>query len=108
MTDPQQLGELEQLVLLTALRLGSEAHAIDIRRELKTGAGRSVSRGALYKTLERLETKGLLSWEVSGSVPERGGLTRRRFVVTPTGVASLRHVRETLLHLWTGLEQTLG
>lgn len=96
------------MVLLSILRLDAEAYAIAIRRELKEHAGRSVSRGALYTTLDRLESKGLVTWDVSESVPQRGGIARRRFQVTPEGIAALRHVRETLLHLWTGLERTLG
>jgi PadR family transcriptional regulator PadR len=107
MSDVLQIGELEQLVLLSVLRLGEDAHGIEIRRTLRGDASRSVSRGALYKTLERLENKGLLSWEVSESTPERGGLPRRRFIVSPSGLASLRHVRQTLLQLWSGLEKAL-
>ena len=49
------LGEFEQLVLLSVLRLGDEAYGVTIARELEEGAGRRVSRGALYTTLDRLE-----------------------------------------------------
>jgi len=102
------IGEFEQLVLLSILRLGKDAHALQIRAELQGGAGRQVSRGALYTTLERLEKKGLVGWEVSDSTPERGGLPRRRFSVTPAGVAVVRDARDTLLHFWSGIEEILG
>jgi len=105
--DATTLGEFEQLVLLSVLRMKPDATAIVVRRELNQG-GRPVSRGALYKTLERLEVKGLLTWEVSESTPARGGLPRRRFVVTPAGVDALRSARETLLYFWSGLEGQLG
>lgn len=108
MGDAPTLGEFEHLVLLAVLRLGDEASAIEIRREIREGASRSVSRGALYKTLERLEEKGHLQWAVSDSTPERGGLPRRVFTVTPQGIAALRYNRDTLLHFWSGLEKTLG
>ena len=106
--DALQIGEFEQLVLLSVLRLEDDAFAIGIRRELEQRADRRVSRGALYKTLERLEAKGLLAWETSESTPERGGLPRRRFLVSAQGMAALRHSRETLLRFWSGLEKSLG
>ena len=107
MSESPQIGEFEQLVLWAVLRLADDAYGIAIRKELEANAQRKVSRGALYKTLERLENKGLLAWEVSESTPARGGLPRRRFGVSPLGLAALRRVRETLLHLWTGLEAVL-
>lgn len=102
------LGEFEHLVLLAVLRLGEDASAIEIRNEIGNGADRPVSRGALYKTLERLEEKGLLEWAVGDSAPERGGLPRRIFAVTAGGVEALRDNRAVLLHFWSGLEETLG
>lgn len=107
MTDSTNLGEFEQLVLLAVLRGSPDATAIRVRGELQRG-GRSVSRSALYKTLERLEGKGLVTWQVSDSTPARGGIPRRRFEVTPAGVTTLRYARETLLHFWSGLEERLG
>ncbi len=54
------LGEFEQLVLLAVLARGNASSAIEIAQELEDRAGRTVSRGALYSTMERLEKKGLL------------------------------------------------
>ena len=102
------IGEFEQLVMLSILRLGPDAHALGIRAELQEGAGRSVSRGALYTTLERLEKKGLVGWEVSDSTPERGGLPRRRFSLLPEGLQAVRTARDTLLHFWSGIEEFRG
>jgi PadR family transcriptional regulator PadR len=106
--DDVRLGEFEQLVLLAALQLKDEAYGMEIRRFLQDEAHRRVSRGGLYKTLERLCDKGLADWEVSESTPERGGLPRRRFSVTAAGVLALRKSKETLTGLWSGLEQIIG
>ena len=101
------LGEFEQLVLLGLLRLGDDAYALPLREQLSDLAGRSVSRGALYRTLDRLTAKGLVDWELEEDVPRRGGHPRRRFTVTPRGVTALRASRQALLRLWSGLEQVL-
>ena len=105
--DKQYVGEFEQLVLLAVLQLGSEARALDVRRELDEQANRQTARGALYATLERLGGKGLLNWEVEDATPARGGLPRRRFVVTKAGLDALRASRLALTNLSRGLEQLL-
>ena len=102
------LGEFEQLVLLTLLKLGDEAYALPARKEMKRIAGRTVSRGALYRTLERLSQKDFVSWVVEEKVEGRGGHPRRRFTVTPSGVAALKASRNALLDLWAGMEEVLG
>ncbi len=105
--DNHYLGEFEQLVLLAVLQLGSDARALDIRRELEEQANRPTARGALYATLERLGDKGLLEWEVEDSTPPRGGLPRRRFVVTKAGVKALRTTRRAIANLSRGLDAIL-
>jgi PadR family transcriptional regulator PadR len=105
--DSLYVGEFEQLVLLAVLQLGPEARAIDIRKELDEQANRQTARGALYATLERLGGKGLLEWEVEDTTPARGGLPRRRFVVTKTGLKALRTSRLAVTNLSRGLEHML-
>lgn len=101
------LGELEQMVLLAVLRLDREAFAVAVMRELDGEVGRKVSRGSLYKTLDRLRDKGLVRWQTESGTPERGGKPRRLFSVTPAGVEALRASREALLTLWGGVEARL-
>jgi DNA-binding PadR family transcriptional regulator len=103
------IGEFEQMVLLAMLQQGDAAYAIGIREELERSAGREVSRGALYRTFDRLEAKGYISWELEdGSpVPERGGHPMRHFQVTEAGIEALRESRSALLKLWQGIEARL-
>ncbi len=104
------LGEFEQMVLLGIAKLGNEAYGPNISRELESSAGRSVSRGALYTTFDRLRGKGLLDWSVETGDGDGGrtGLPKRLFSVSPAGVAALRTSRNALLNLWHGLEDVLG
>jgi len=102
------VGELEQMILLAVLRLEEEAYALSVMRELDRAVGRKVSRGALYKTLDRLREKGLVTWRTEDGTPERGGKPRRIFTVTTEGVEVLRESREALLTLWDGVVTTLG
>jgi DNA-binding PadR family transcriptional regulator len=102
------LGEWEQLVLLCLLHLGEAACVLPLRAELTRRIGRGVSRGALYRTLDRLEEKRFVTWKlVDPDGPLRGGHPRRRFRVTPKGVAAVRASRRALTDLWSGLEAVL-
>jgi DNA-binding PadR family transcriptional regulator len=67
-------------------------------------AARSVTVGALYSALERLERKGFLRAELGDPTPQRGGRARRYYAVTPTGLAELRRARRALTRMWDGLE----
>jgi PadR family transcriptional regulator, regulatory protein PadR len=104
---PAYIGEFEQLLMLAILRLGAEAYGADIARELDTRAGRSVSRGALYTSLDRLEDKGLVRWKTAPGTAARNGLPRRVYAVTPGGLVALRASRKTLQRMWHGLEHLL-
>lgn len=105
---PTYPGEFEQMVLLAILQLEGEAYALSVLHELDESVGRRVSRGALYKTMERLEEKGFVVWEVEETMPGRGGHPRRRFQVTAEGASALRKSRNALHRLWQGLDGVLG
>ncbi len=102
------LGEFEQMVLLSIMRLGEEAYGLAIRDELADVAGREPSSGALYTTLDRMESKGLIQSRAGSGGRERGGRPRRYVRVTAQGREMLSQSRSTLLALWDGLEGALG
>src|SRR5260370_35495723 len=101
------LGELEQIVLLAVLRLGTEAYAVPILEQIEAQTGRKIARGALYTALDRLEKKGCLRSRVGEPLPERGGRARRYFTVTPAAVRALKASRLALMRLWDGPESML-
>jgi len=107
MASPAPLGELEHLVLLAILRLGPAAYGLSIARELEREAGRALSRGALYTTLDRLEIKGLVRWKSEPGGSERRGLPRRVYAVSAHGLSSVRASQRILNRMWRGLEGVL-
>ena len=94
--------------MLAILRLGDEAYAVSIRDEILACTGRDVSRGSIYITLDRLETKGYLKSAFGDPTPERGGRAKRYYTLRPRAVEALRDGRRALVALWRGLEQTLA
>jgi PadR family transcriptional regulator, regulatory protein PadR len=84
------LGEFEYLLISAAAGLGDNAYGAAIREEIESTTGRKCSIGALYTTIERLETKGLLKTWMGEATPERGGRAKRMVRVTPKGVRAAR------------------
>lgn len=102
------LGEFEQMVLLAVLQQRDEAFALEVRREIERSAQRSVSRGAFYTTLDRLERKGFVEWtETVSDDPRRTG-PLRIFSVTPQGLEAVRTSRRAFDRLSRGLDEVLG
>lgn len=101
-------GEFEQLVLLAILQLGTDAYASALRARIQDDAQRKVTRGALYATLDRLTGKGWVDWVVEDTTPERGGIPRRCFSVTPAGTDAVRRSYTALRTLADGLDDVLG
>jgi len=101
------LGEFEQMVLLAIIQQSDQAFALEVRREIQESAGRSVSRGAFYTTLDRLERKGLVSWTEETPEDVRRNAPLRLYRVTPSGLEALRGSRRALDSLSRGLDALL-
>jgi PadR family transcriptional regulator PadR len=101
------LGEFEHLVLLAVLRLGDDAYGATIRREIERRTGRELSISATYVTLERLETKGLVTSRVGEPTAERGGRRRKYFTLLPVGRKALARSVRTFRVMAEGLEDQL-
>ena len=108
MSEIPTLGEFEQVVLLAILRLGDDAYAVAVQNEILRCTGRDVSRGSIYITLDRLETKGYLRSRLADPTPERGGRAKRYYTLRPVAVDALKESRRALVALWRGLEATLA
>ena len=92
-----KLGQLEFLVLISVLRQHEEPYANRVRKDLEENGGRRMTRGALYRTLDRLTEKGFLAWELEPSqVPERGGHPMRRLFLTENGIEAVKDTRDLL------------
>jgi PadR family transcriptional regulator, regulatory protein PadR len=80
------LGEFEYLILSAATRLREGAYGAAIRQEIEEATRQRCSIGALYTTLDRLETKGLIKTWLGDPTPQRGGRSKRMVRVTANGI----------------------
>src|SRR3954464_2455745 len=103
----QSLGDFEQLVLLGVLRLADDAYGAAIRQEIHQRSGRDVSINAVYTTLDRLESKGLLRAWVGERAAQRGGRRRKFYELRPDGITALRQAYRAFQSMADVLEERL-
>jgi PadR family transcriptional regulator len=96
------LGEFEYLLVSAAARLGHDAYGAAMRQEIETVTGRRCSLGALYTTLDRLESKGIVETWMGEATPERGGRAKRMVRVTTDGLREAKCFYETLMRASRG------
>src|SRR5213594_1033600 len=108
-TKTPALGDFEQLVLLGVLRLELQdsAYGAAIRQEIHARSGRDVSINAVYTTLDRLESKGLLRSWVGEPTAQRGGRWRKFYALRPAGTAALRLAYQSVTAMAVGFERQL-
>jgi DNA-binding PadR family transcriptional regulator len=109
--EPATLGELETLLLLAILQLteqGREAYGSLIRDEIDARADRTVPRGSIYITLDRLEEKGLLASHEGRTSAARGHRPKRVFKVTPAGLRAVKSAVSAVIRMQRGLAALLG
>ena len=98
------LGELEQVVMLALLRVGPEAYGVPVRDEIERCTGRDLTLGTVYKTLTRLEEKGLVGSWTGEPTPQRGGRRKKYYKVSGAGRLAVRQSLESLRTLTAGLD----
>jgi PadR family transcriptional regulator, regulatory protein PadR len=104
MSPERSLGEFEQIVLLAVLRLDDNAYGVTILNEIAARTGRNPSPGALYTTLHRMESKGLVTSRDGSPTPERGGRAKRFVSVTREGRTALASAQSAYRSLLQGLD----
>lgn len=95
------LGEFEELVLLTIAALVNEAYSVGICDALEKHTGRSVRLGVVHAVLNRLEEKGLVKSKLGEATNVRGGKRKRYYSITSAGKASLVKAKEIRDQLWS-------
>ncbi len=105
MVSRNNIGEFEEIVMLTIGILGEGAYGLAIKKEIESRLNRTVSMGALHTGLYRLEEKGFLLSRLGEATKKRGGKPKRYFSVTASGQKILKEVMENRQKLWKGISR---
>lgn len=98
-----QMGEFEELVILTVGVLYKEAYGVSIKNEIESRLSRNVSMGALHTALNRLEEKGYIRSFDGEATEERAGRPKRYFQITALGKKAMEYTKSTRDELWRAI-----
>ena len=98
-----QLGEFEEIVILTIAILHKEAYGVAIKSQIEERLSRNVSMGAMHTALVRLEDKGYLKSCQGEGTEERMGRPRRYYQITALGKKAMEYSRDTRNELWRAI-----
>lgn len=98
-----QLGEFEEIVILTIGVLYKEAYGVAIKKEIEKRLSRNVSMGALHTALVRLEDKGYIKSYDGEATTERAGRPKKYFQITALGKKAMEYSRDTRNELWKAI-----
>jgi PadR family transcriptional regulator PadR len=101
------LGEFEELVLLAAAVLETNAYGVAIASEIKQRTQRTISLSGVHIALYRLEEKGFVKSRLGGATAERGGRRKRIFTITAFGTRTLDEMRQIRNGLWEAIPNPL-
>jgi PadR family transcriptional regulator, regulatory protein PadR len=95
------IGEFEELVLLTIAALVNDAYSVAICDQLTKSTGRAAKLGVVHAVLNRLEEKGLVKSKLGEATSTRGGKRKRYYMITNGGRAAVIKSKELRDELWS-------
>lgn len=102
-----QLGEFEELVIMTIGILNNQAYGVSIQNEMQSRLKRTISIGAIHAALTRMEEKGYLRSYVGESTPDRAGRPKRLFEMTALGKKAVTHSKSMRDEFWHAIPKTV-
>ena len=101
------IGEFEELVLLTVGLLHLDAYGLALVEELKSQSKRNVTLSAVHKVLIRLEKKGFLKSHIGGATKERGGRNKKLYTLTYLGKNVVNQTRDLRNQMWKSIPEVV-
>lgn len=99
------LGELEELIMLSIGILFDDAYGLAIQKEIRERCNRSITISTVHSVTTRLEEKGYINARYDGAVPERGGRRKRLFRLTTSGQAVIQEMKDMRNSMWDSIPQ---
>ena len=83
------LTKLEEQVLMTVWRFKGDGYGVNIFQFLDGINEKRVTMGVVYDILERLRKNGYVRTRHGDPTPKRGGMRKRYYEITRTGIDEL-------------------
>lgn len=101
------IGELEELIMLTVALLFDDAYGYAIQQEIRERCDRSISISTVHASLARLEKKGYVQSRYDGATSARGGRRKHLFTLTQAGQKVLVQTKQQRDSIWAAIPTTV-
>jgi PadR family transcriptional regulator, regulatory protein PadR len=102
-----QLGEFEEIVVLTIGILYKAAYGVSIKNEIEDRLSRKVSMGAMHSALVRLEDKGYIRSYSGEATEDRMGRPKKYYQITALGKKAMAYTKDTRNELWRAIPKVV-
>ncbi len=99
------LTKLEEQILLTVLKLKDNSYGISVYQHLEKVTGNKVAIGVVYFALDRLAKNGLLQSYMGSPTPVRGGMRKKFYKISKTGIIELAQAKKVNDELWKSFSE---
>ena len=96
----QNLGNLEEMVLLVVASLDKVAYGVSVTEEYNRVNQSNISLSAVHTVLRRLEQKQYIRSVMGGASAERGGRRKRLYQITKSGFEVMEQIQLNRQKLW--------
>jgi len=96
-----ELGEFQELVLLSVGVHNGDAYGVNIMDQILTNTGRKVTVSTVHTALYRLEKKGFVESYYGGESNKRGGRKKRLYQITAVGYRALSEAKTQREKFWS-------
>lgn len=90
----------ELLILIAVLQLKEKAYGVQIKKAILERTGKQCHIGSIYRALDRLNTKGIVSFKLSDKVSRQGGRQKKIFNLTEEGLETLTSIKTMMEAMW--------
>ncbi len=88
------LTKLEEQILMTVWRFKGEGYGVNIFQYLEELIDKRLTLGVVYDILERLRKNGYLDTIIGSPSPVRGGMRKKYYRITGSGIEQLIRSKE--------------
>ena len=103
----KRLSRIEEIILLSILKLSDNAYGVSIREQIYKDTGEKLSFASIYPPLDKMKRRGLVKKTKGNPSPERGGKSKYYYQITSAGRQVLIKIHETRQRVWTGAIEIL-
>ena len=99
------LTKLEEQILMTTWKFKGTGYGVNIFQHLEQINEKRITMGVVYDILERLTRHGNLESFMGDSSPVRGGMKKKFYKITKTGIEELVKSRNVYEKVMLGFEE---